>query len=1257
MSENPIPPSPADTSRPGKTLPYRSLAPRFDRDRHQFYLDLLERAIGHDQTRNVALTGAYGTGKSSVIDELLRETPATEPDSVRERLVGAFRSDQSRKATIRISLSTSDPDAGAPDGQLPEERSNRIQKEIVKQLLYRLAPVALPRSQFHRAAVANTKQEWITASVLGAAGYTVLAILGLVTRVVDLLTEPIWQRVLSYPVLLAVSICIAWSLLKLVRGKPTVSASVDAGPAKITLSPQSTSYFDDYLDEIVYFFQVSGCSLVVVEDIDRFEDVQIFDTLRALNGLLNEADQIEQRVVFVYAIRDSVFQYIGGNEREPDGQIDRARDAIARAGRTKFFDVIIPIVPFINSDNARDLLSAQMRSNKYEIDPALIRLAARHVADMRTMHNIRNEFEVYRVRLLESPKHLPDITDDIIFAIVLFKNTHLEDFERIQHKLSSLDALYETWRILVRQGTVSASEVLRQRRQDRDAKVGVNKRAERLGARLEQFRADLLAAVQVANPNATLELDGPIEAGTVNAPDAWSALAEQGEQRMSLGLPSRAGGRSPVELTFSSEHLSRVLGSALQSSGWKLPDEEEAENAIKRVEAHLTFLRHHTWQDLAAASEITLDPRELPGDHPLAGSTQKVSFNEAVNTLLESDLARELVRNGFLTNHFALYATQFYGNHVSYDATEYIRRCIEPGVPDATFALADQDVEQIFREQQADKSDSAELFNDISILNLSILNYLIKKRPQAARVVAEQLSRRGEAGLPFLDLYSTQGEEPAALIGLLATCWPHALAYAVSSGSLDEEVRVAAVDAALAGAIPGFTMPSPDAGLFIAEHYASLEAVTKPDTTERASTVMRLLRSCGSSVGSLQPLNRLARDAAVVERLFPLTADNLLVVVGPSSPLSLDSLREHEDAYSYVLDELPRFIQLARDWPQQVHVLSDVGAFESLVNEASASAGHAAIGDLISLAPKAAHAADLTALNPRSWPFLVLERRTDPSAGNVLAYVNEFGLDRGLGKLLGRSRRITGWGSSSQDDRDELALTVVTARESIPSTAVRVAVAKSLHPNQLDPARLVSEQGDLFALLLKAKLVADGPNLFDAGLAPDWATLEQMIAASTKFESFMMPQMIPAKHLASLMRSSVVSNEIKKRVLGDAAQYLDTSNRVQGRAIAAAVADGRWRLRFSTMDTLRAHGAQRIDTVRLIALAGETLATVDLKQLLRDMGGEYRQLANGGKLMRPNFPNDSDHMALLERLRADTVKDIKPRSFSRLGSRLVAILQ
>lgn len=70
MSENAIPHSQGDNLRPGQELRLTSLAPAFDDEQHQLYYDLLVRAIDAEGTRNIALTGAYGTGKSSVLQRL-----------------------------------------------------------------------------------------------------------------------------------------------------------------------------------------------------------------------------------------------------------------------------------------------------------------------------------------------------------------------------------------------------------------------------------------------------------------------------------------------------------------------------------------------------------------------------------------------------------------------------------------------------------------------------------------------------------------------------------------------------------------------------------------------------------------------------------------------------------------------------------------------------------------------------------------------------------------------------------------------------------------------------------------------------------------------------------------------------------------------------------------------------------------------------------------------------------------------------------
>lgn len=59
------------------------------------------------------------------------------------------------------------------------------------------------------------------------------------------------------------------------------------GPRDSVLKAESGSCFDKYLDEILYYFEISRRDIVVFEDLDRFDNVEIFETLRALNTLLN----------------------------------------------------------------------------------------------------------------------------------------------------------------------------------------------------------------------------------------------------------------------------------------------------------------------------------------------------------------------------------------------------------------------------------------------------------------------------------------------------------------------------------------------------------------------------------------------------------------------------------------------------------------------------------------------------------------------------------------------------------------------------------------------------------------------------------------------------------------------------------------------------------------------------------------------------------------------------------------------------------
>lgn len=402
------------------------LTPGFNPDQHQTYVDHLNSVLDDDSVRNVALTGRYGAGKSSVLQEFAR-------------LNG--------NRVLFLSLSTLGPDA------VGDSRTNQIEKELVKQLLHREKPARLPQSRYQRI----DRLTWWRSVVESAAGLAVLGValwlLGVFPKFPGLsANQPIGVRAGAAVVVGAAAISLlAWVRLA-VHNRLTVS-EVKAGGASISLA-KSGSYFDEYLDEIVYFFEsMSDVDIVVFEDLDRFDEPGIFEALRELNTLLNNSKQTDGRVVrFVYALRDSIFERLGHDTMSQ--KEDAASAETIRANRTKFFDLVIPLVPFITHRTSRDLLT-QLVNSKLSPDIAigseLIDLTARHLPDMRLLTNIVNEYSVYANRLIAQKRGIDPLQADKLFAMMVYKNIHLADFEHMQQGRSDLDRLYRRSRELVAQ--------------------------------------------------------------------------------------------------------------------------------------------------------------------------------------------------------------------------------------------------------------------------------------------------------------------------------------------------------------------------------------------------------------------------------------------------------------------------------------------------------------------------------------------------------------------------------------------------------------------------------------------------------------------------------------------------------------------------------------------------------------------------------------------------------------------------------------
>lgn len=69
------------------------------------------------------------------------------------------------------------------------------------------------------------------------------------------------------------------------------------------------SYFDKYLNEVLYLFENADADVIVFEDMDRFNANKIFELLLEVNTLANIQLQKENKKVlrFLYLLRDDIF--------------------------------------------------------------------------------------------------------------------------------------------------------------------------------------------------------------------------------------------------------------------------------------------------------------------------------------------------------------------------------------------------------------------------------------------------------------------------------------------------------------------------------------------------------------------------------------------------------------------------------------------------------------------------------------------------------------------------------------------------------------------------------------------------------------------------------------------------------------------------------------------------------------------------------------------------------------------------------------
>src|SRR5690606_10827980 len=98
---------------------------------------------------------------------------------------------------------------------------------------------------------------------------------------------------------------------------------------------------------------------------------------------------------------------------------------------------------------ARNLAVQLLGEIEHEVAPELLDLAAQYVPDMRLLKNVRNEFIIFRDRIFSGDGEQLKLSETDLFAMMLYKSTHLTDFEKIRMGTSKLNILNKPSRELV----------------------------------------------------------------------------------------------------------------------------------------------------------------------------------------------------------------------------------------------------------------------------------------------------------------------------------------------------------------------------------------------------------------------------------------------------------------------------------------------------------------------------------------------------------------------------------------------------------------------------------------------------------------------------------------------------------------------------------------------------------------------------------------------------------------------------------------
>lgn len=616
---------------------FRALTSNKDVEIKPVTLKALEFAIDENsEVTNVAITGNYGAGKSSVVD--------------------SFELKCKNKKFIHISLGQYDETKSSEKNGLDKREINTIEGKIINQLLHQIDPNKIRKSIFK---TLDTESQISPLKITVYLGLIILLSLYLFNislwhRLVKNFSWLFWT---TKPIIFLIALAILFVLIvygifhlsKLQRDfgfikKLSLKASKIETDIEIFSNESSRiSYFDRYLDDVLYLFKQSEANVIVFEDIERFNNSKIFEKLKELNIVINRKRKIcgDSKLVFFYLVKDDLFE---------------------SQERTKFFDYIIPIVPVVTASNSNEILKELLTEmREYDsLDKTFLFNISLYLDDMRLINNVCNEYLTYKETLsklsLESEK---------IFSMVVYKNIFPKDFSLLQKNQGYLFELLNSKEI-----------ALKNRREELNSKIKkLEKKIEKADEEQLNDELELYGTILKVPPGRkVIEVNSKSESDFSSRSDYIRALLADDSEIITFQDYWYADNNQYKRIEDIDSIFPDINTPEFQERLENIRNKkliEKLEKEIKKMNDELGKLDSSRLSDIYQyASDI---------------DNFKSNLAEEIKNNPQFSIISFLIRNGYIDESYQDYLTYFYENTITVVEKEYLRNVIsgrtnDPGI-------------------------------------------------------------------------------------------------------------------------------------------------------------------------------------------------------------------------------------------------------------------------------------------------------------------------------------------------------------------------------------------------------------------------------------------------------------------------------------------------------------------------------------------------------------------------------------------------